>query len=86
MKPPSQKKIQAYKFKTPQSKKLYSQKIPIVESHFAHNKHNLKHRQYYIIELENTKTQQTTMATSQNIIKIHNIKLKQQTEGVKTPA
>ena len=53
---------------------------------FAHNKHNLKYKQYHVIELENIKTQQTIIATSQNIIKIHNIELKQQTEEIKTSA
>ena len=80
------KEIQAYKFETPQGKKLYSRRMPMVEPRFAYNKYNLKYRQYHVIGLENTKTQQTIMATSQNIVKMHNIELKQQTEEVKTPA
>ena len=58
------KKIQAYKFETPQDKKLYSRKMPMVKPCFAYNKYNLKYRQYHVIELENTKTQQTIIATS----------------------
>ena len=58
----------------------------MIEPRFTYNKHNLKHRQYHVTRLENTKTQQTIIATSQNIIKMYNIKLKQQTEEVKTPA
>ena len=60
----TKKKIQAYKFETPQSKKLYSRKIPIVKPRFTYNKYNLKHRQYHIIGLKNTKTQQTIIVTS----------------------
>ena len=56
--------------------------MPMVEPRFAYNKYNLKYRQYHIIGLQNTKTQQTLMATAQNIIKIHNIELKQQKEVI----
>ena len=60
--------------------------MPMVKPRFAYNKYNLKYRQYHVIGLENTKTQQIIMATSQNIVKMHNIELKQQIEEVKTSA
>lgn len=76
------KQIQACKFETPKGKKIYSRRMSMVEPRFAYNKYNLKYRQYHIIGLQNTKTQQTLMATAQNIIKIHNIELKQQKEVI----
>jgi hypothetical protein len=52
--------------------------MPMVEPRFAYNKYTLNYRQYHLIGLENTKMQQTLMATAQNIVKIHNIELKEQ--------
>ena len=52
--------------------------MSMVEPRFAYNKYRLGYRQYHLIGLKNTKMQQTLMATAQNIVKIHNIELKEQ--------
>jgi len=48
------------------------------EPRFANNKYTRHYRQYHSIILKNTKMQQTLMATAQNIVKIHNLELKEQ--------
>lgn len=72
------KEIQAAKFDTPKGQKQYKKRMPMVEPRFAYNKYRLGYRQYHLIGLKNTKMQQTLMATAQNIVKIHNIELKEQ--------
>ena len=72
------KKLLAYKFETPEGQKQYKKRMPMVEPRFAYNKYTLNYRQYHLIGLDNTKMQQTLMATAQNIVKIHNIELKEQ--------
>ena len=72
------KELLAAKFETPEGQKQYKKRMPMVEPRFAYNKYTLNYRQYHLIGLENTKMQQTLMATAQNIVKIHNIELKEQ--------
>ncbi|AWX33484.1 hypothetical protein AW729_10450 [Methanosphaera sp. BMS] len=72
------KELLAYNFETPAGEKQYSKRMPMVEPRFAYNKYTLKYRQYHLIGLNNAKMQQTLMATAQNIVKIHNIELKEQ--------
>ena len=55
--------------------------MSMVEPRFAYNKYRLGYRQYHLIGLKNTKMQQTLMATAQNIEKIHNIELNEQTNN-----
>ena len=75
------KELLAYKFETPHGQKQYKKRMPMVEPRFAYNKYTLKYRQYHILGLENAKMQQTPMATAQNIVKIHNLELKEQTKN-----
>jgi hypothetical protein len=72
------KELLAYKFETPKGQTQYKKRMPMVEPRFAYNKHTLKYRQYHLLGLNNAKMQQTLMATAQNIVKIHNIELKEQ--------
>ena len=71
------KQLQAAIFETPYGKKQYAKRMPMVEPRFAYNKYTLHYRQYHLLGLENAKKQQTFMATAQNIVKIHNIELKE---------
>ena len=73
----------AYKFETPKGQAQYKKRMPMVEPRFSYNKHTLKYIQYHPIGLNNAKMQQTLMATAQNIVKIHNIKQKEQTNNKK---
>ena len=72
------KQLQAAIFETPHGQKQYKKRMPMVEPRFAYNKYTLHYRQYHLLGLENAKKQQTLMATAQNIVKIHNIELKEQ--------
>ncbi|MBE6514957.1 MAG: hypothetical protein E7Z69_08060 [Thermoplasmata archaeon] len=72
------KELQAAKFDTPTGQKQYKKRMPMVEPRFAYNKYTLHYRQYHLLGLKNTKMQQTLMATAQNIVKIHNLELKEQ--------
>lgn len=72
------KELLAAKFETPKGQKQYKKRMPMVEPRFAYNKYTLGYRQYHLLGLKNTKMQQTLMATAQNIVKIHNIELKEQ--------
>jgi len=73
------KELLAYKFETPKGQVQYKKRMPMVEPRFSYNKHTLKYIQYHLIGLNNAKMQQTLMATAQNIVKIHNIEQKEQT-------
>ena len=75
------KELLAYKFETPHGQKQYKKRMPMVEPRFEYNKYTLKYRQYHILGLENAKMQQTHIATAQNIVKIHNLELKEQTKN-----
>ena len=72
------KELLAAKFDTPRGQKQYKKRMSMVEPRFAYNKHTLNYRQYHLLGLKNTKMQQTLMATAQNIVKIHNLELKEQ--------
>ena len=52
--------------------------MPMVEPRFAYNKYTLHYRQYHLLGIDNAKMQQTLMATAQNMVKIHNIELREQ--------
>ena len=78
------KKIQAYKFETPQSKKTILTKNTNGQTTLRIQQ--IQPKTQTIPYNRTRKYQQTIIATSQNIIKIHNIKLKQQTEEIKNPA
>ena len=77
------KELLAAKFETPEGQKQFKQRMPMVEPRFAYNKYTLKYRQYHIIGLKNTKMQQTLMAIAQNIVKIHDLELKEQENNKK---
>jgi len=78
------KELLAHKFETPQGQKQYKKRMAMVEPRFAYNKHTLNYRQYHLIGLNNVKMQQTLMATAQNIVKIHNLELKEKRNNKKT--
>ena len=72
------KELLAHKFETPEGQTQYKKRMPMVEPRFAYNKYTLRYRQYHLLGIDNAKMQQTLMATAQNIVKIHNIELKEQ--------
>lgn len=72
-----------YRMCTSEAQEKYKERMPSVEPRFAYNKYTLGYRQYHAIGLENAKTQQTIMATAQNLLKMHNIEQKELTNNLK---
>ncbi len=75
------KELLVYKFETPRGQTQYKKRMTMVESHFTYNKYTLKDRKYPFNRSGKYKMQQTLMATAQNIEKIHNIELNEQTNN-----